>query len=607
MRKLLLAVLAVAVVVVVAAGILLTSRIRAISADLARRVEGQTGLQVSSSGLPGISLWPRFSVSLGNVVIPAAKGAASAPLATVETMRIVPVNGLLGLGEDGIVEIVLERPDINLVVSADGRANWNYGAKSHEGEASGLALRIADGRITYLDERSGATARFTDVSSQAALAGPADELTAKGFFVWSDRRAAFTLFLKSPQRVAEDGSPADVTLQAPGFAFQFSGRAALARSLEIDGQAEIKGTDLGLAASWFGAALPPGLTGARFELAGAVETSDKGLAFKNAQVVLDDMHGEGAITMAQGKGRPMVEARIRAQTVDLTRYSAVTPAPAAAFLTTPWSSKPIDLSALRSFDADLDVSVHAFTQGAFRTGPARVTASLRNGHLDLKLGKAAYVGGTLDLALAIDSKAEPPAVRLSVNGDGLAADKALTAALGFGDVSGTLSPSLSVSAAGRSLAELISTLKGQASLRIVSGAIRTVDLPGAFGKVTNAILGGWNRDERARTAFDALSASFVVADGIAETGNLTLTSPALSFTGKGEVDLLRQAVDLKVDPQLALASTGTAPQQFANFPVAIAVKGPWTGPRIYPDMPGILEDPASAYAALRKLGLGSPD
>ena len=398
-----------------------------------------------------------------------------------------------------------------------------------------------------------------------------------------------------------------MTLRAPGFAFQFSGRAALDKSFELDGQAEVKGTDLGLAASWFGAALPPGLTGARFELAGAVETSSKGLAFTNAQFVLDDMRGEGDIALAPGKGRPRLEAKVNAQTIDLTRYSGITHAPATSFLTTSWSSKRIDLSALRSLDADVDVSAHAFVHGAFRTGPVRLTANLRDGNLDLKLGQAAYVGGTLDLALVIDGKAELPALQFSVNGDGLAADKALLAALGFGDISGRLSPSLAVSATGRNLAELISTLKGQASLRIVSGAIKAVDLPAAFGKVTNAILDGWERDERTNTAFDALSATFLVADGIAETSNLILTSPALSFTGKGEVDLLRQAIDLKIDPQLAVApSTATAPQ-FANFPVAIQVKGPWVGPRIYPDMPGILEDPAAAYAALKKLGLGSSD
>jgi AsmA protein len=319
------------------------------------------------------------------------------------------------------------------------------------------------------------------------------------------------------------------------------------------------------------------------------------------------MRGEGDVALAQGKGRPQITAKVTAQTIDLSRYSGAAPSPGESFLSAPWSSQKIDLSALKSLDADLDVTAQAFAYGAFRTGPVELDATLRDGTLDLKLGKAVYANGTLDLALVVDGKVEPPSVQLGVNGEGLAAEKTLLAALGFGDVSGTLSPSLSVDATGGTLPELISTMKGQASLRIVSGKIKAIDLPAAFGKVANTILEGWGRDETRSTAFDALSATFTVADGIAQTSNLILTSPSLTFTGKGEADLLRQALDLKVDPQIAAPGSTAAAPQFATFPVAIQVKGPWNAPRIYPDMPGILEDPASAYAALKKLGLGSAD
>jgi AsmA protein len=609
MRKLLLTILAVAFIIALAAGTFVISRIRTVSADLAQRLESQTGVQLTSSGVPGVSFWPRFSVSFGNVVIPARKGFSSAPLATIETLRIVPADGLLGVGDDGIVEVVLEKPSVNLVVGADGRANWIYGAKPVNGETEGLPLRIVNGRINYLDERTGSAIALADIEATASLANPAAEMTAQGAFVWNERRATFTLFLKSPQRVAEDGSPTDVTLQAPGFAFQFSGRTALVNGFELDGQSEINGTDLGLAASWFGADLPAGMNGARFELAGAVESSAQGLRFTNAQFTLDDMRGQGDVGMVHGKDRPKLDAKVNVGTIDLTRYSRA-PAPAdTSFLSTPWSSNRIDFSALRTLDAKLDITTNAFAYGAFRTGPAQMQANLSDGVLDLKLGKASYADGTLDLALNIDGKAETPAIQFSANGEGLAADKALFAALGFGDLHGKLSPSLSINASGKTFAELISTAKGQAAFRTVSGSLAGIDLPAVFGKVSSAILNGWGQDSRHSTSFDALSATFTVADGIAETGNLILTSPALTFTGKGEVDLLRQAVDFKVDPQLALPPSGatTSEPKVATFPVAIQVKGHWGAPQIYPDMPGILEDPAGAYAALRKLGLGSSD
>lgn len=607
MRKPLLIALAVAGIVVIAAGLLVTSRIRSVSADLAQRLEARTGVQLTTSGLPGISIWPRFSVSFGNVVIPAPKGSSSPAFAKVETLRVVPADGLFGFGENGIAEIVLEQPSIDLVIGSDGRANWNYGVSEQEGEPEGIALRIVNGRIAYLDERSGTALALANVEAAGALAGPADELNARGAFIWNERRATFTLFLKSPQRIAEDGSPGDLTLQAPGLNFQFSGRTAISKGFELDGQSEIKSTDLGLVASWFGATLPMGLNGARFELAGAVDSSAQGLLFTNAQFALDDMHGQGDVGMMRGKGRPRLEADINVGTIDLSRYSATPGTVDTSFLSTPWSSAPIDLSALRTLDAKLDVTTNSFAYGAFRTGPAEMKVGLADGLLDLKLEKASYAEGTLDLSLNVDGKSETPAVQLTANGEGLAADKALAAALGFADLTGRLSPSLAFSARGKTLAEMISTLKGDASFRTVSGKLTGVDLPAAFAKVSNEVIKGWGRDDRLSTAFDAFSATFTIADGIAATSNLILTSAPLNFTAKGEIDLLRQAIEFKVDPQLAVATDANADPQFAKFPVAIQVKGPWGAPQIYPDMPGILEDPAGAYAALRKLGLGSTD
>jgi AsmA protein len=46
-------------------------------------------------------------------------------------------------------------------------------------------------------------------------------------------------------------------------------------------------------------------------------------------------------------------------------------------------------------------------------------------------------------------------------------------------------------------------------------------------------------------------------------------------------------------------------REFTTLPVPVVVKGPWIEPNIYPDMPGILDDPAAAFRALKKLGLGT--
>ncbi|MGE3830790.1 MAG: AsmA-like C-terminal region-containing protein, partial [Parvibaculaceae bacterium] len=102
----------------------------------------------------------------------------------------------------------------------------------------------------------------------------------------------------------------------------------------------------------------------------------------------------------------------------------------------------------------------------------------------------------------------------------------------------------------------------------------------------------------------AFSGTFRIADGVAKTDALILTSPALMITSRGEIDLLRQAVDLAAELKIA---SSTAPGQFAMLPVGIIIRGPWAAPKIHPDVPNVLQDPKTAFDALKKLGAGTGD
>ena len=87
---------------------------------------------------------------------------------------------------------------------------------------------------------------------------------------------------------------------------------------------------------------------------------------------------------------------------------------------------------------------------------------------------------------------------------------------------------------------------------------------------------------------------------------MVLTSPQMTIALRGEVDLARQAFDLSSDPRLASdKKSGGKGTAFTSFPVPVLIKGAWIGPHIYPDMPGILDDPDTAFRALKKLGAGT--
>jgi AsmA protein len=77
------------------------------------------------------------------------------------------------------------------------------------------------------------------------------------------------------------------------------------------------------------------------------------------------------------------------------------------------------------------------------------------------------------------------------------------------------------------------------------------------------------------------------------------------MTGAGTIDLAAKSLAFRVEPKLVMTTEG---QGRAADPVGlgipVVIDGPWSEPRIYPDMAGILDHPDDAYAKLKEMGKG---
>src|SRR6202023_191042 len=84
-----------------------------------------------------------------------------------------------------------------------------------------------------------------------------------------------------------------------------------------------------------------------------------------------------------------------------------------------------------------------------------------------------------------------------------------------------------------------------------------------------------------------------------------LVGPLVRMTGSGTIDLGAKSLAFRVEPKLVMTTEGqgrTADPVGLGIPVKI--EGPWSEPRIYPDMNGILDNPDAAYAKLKDMGKG---
>jgi AsmA protein len=150
---------------------------------------------------------------------------------------------------------------------------------------------------------------------------------------------------------------------------------------------------------------------------------------------------------------------------------------------------------------------------------------------------------------------------------------------------------------GASPEELVARLGGTAHLSVKTGALVGLDVPVMLGHVMTGIAEGWTAAGNGETPFSRLEAEFAVEDGSAETADLALDGPAIAMAGHGSVDLLRRRLDLKMRPRPGGADDEATA---ASLPVAVIVAGSWSAPRIYPDVEGILENPAQAFERLRR-------
>ena len=89
------------------------------------------------------------------------------------------------------------------------------------------------------------------------------------------------------------------------------------------------------------------------------------------------------------------------------------------------------------------------------------------------------------------------------------------------------------------------------------------------------------------------------------TTDLNLVGPLVRVTGAGTIALDTKMMGFRVEPKLVMTTEGQGrTSEPVGFGIPVMIQGPWSQPRIFPDMAGMLDNPDAAYAKLREMGKG---
>ena len=148
-------------------------------------------------------------------------------------------------------------------------------------------------------------------------------------------------------------------------------------------------------------------------------------------------------------------------------------------------------------------------------------------------------------------------------------------------------------------------MSGTAFVIFQDGSIRGLNVAQMIRSLTASTLNGWQEQQEQATDLTQLSASFKIDRGQAVTTDFNLVGPLVRVTGAGTIDLGTKMMGFRVEPKLVLTTEGQGrTSDPVGFGIPVMIEGPWSSPRIYPDMQGILDNPDAAYAKLREMGKG---
>jgi uncharacterized protein involved in outer membrane biogenesis len=348
-----------------------------------------------------------------------------------------------------------------------------------------------------------------------------------------------------------------------------------------------------------------------------------GAADKVALEALDGTIGpvkvQGAASAVLGGARPAIAADLRTSEILLDLFLPKGAAPtAAARSATPgtrpgaapagprWSNEPLDVAALRDFDADVQLASTAITWGAYKFAEPKVKIALKNGVLDVNPLTGKLFGGEVQLTARLDGSQSPRvALGLAVTRGNLG--EAVRQAAGLDSVAGIFDIQAQIAGAGRSQLELVSNLSGQGQLSARQGAIRGFDLkalserlkrlneiPDYLALLQTTMGGG-------TTAFQTIGGTFQMQNGVARTTDIKAVMDAAQGTAEGVIDLPRWTIDLK--SRYRLIEHANAP--IVGYDLSGSLDNP-KGDSKTKELEGFLLQRVGASALRRTLGKDNP-
>jgi len=436
------------------------------------------------------------------------------------------------------------------------------------------AGKFRDGRLASLPLAGGfAVPSLRDLSADLLVTGL--DKPARLVGQATAESGGVTLEASATPRRLIDGGAAPVVVQIEGPAF----------SVGFDG-----GVDPGMVSASGSLALTSGRLPALAGMAGLPESASLDgrleagpgrLTLSNVRLMIGDGAFGGLLDLSTSGKRGRLTGRLSGDTVDVAALSAV--------LADALSGTARD--ALGALDADFHIAAGRIAAGPVAAAGGPVDLRLGSKGAEIGLSQLSLGGGSGSATLNITAGDQPAfALKGKLEGARLASLAPLIGAAADGE----LNLSADVAAKGVARADLMTSVSGTAGFSLSHGILYDLDPVALFGRLARSVQTGFGSDS-GRFGFEKLSGRLTLAKGLATGHDIAFAAGGLKLSGSGSLGLVDGRLDVRLEPKL---------KDYPAFEVPVAITGPLSAPRLYPDFPGLVSDPVVGYARLAVMGGG---
>lgn len=382
-------------------------------------------------------------------------GEAPAP-ASIEDMIAGGDSAAPGAPSDTLA--MLDRLSLGRVKITDGTLVWRDLSSNREERVDGIDLNI---RVPRLD-------------------GPG---TVEGGFNWLGDARSFEIELgERPDPTRFDTIPVNLTLTSEGGSIVAEG-TAMAGEMLFEGSVASEGSSLAAFAGGYGFDLPDMPVFGAFDVTSRVKASASQIRIDEFGVDFGGLEARGGAVIGLDRARPGVGLKIAADSVDTALFVPSQQASSeSSGEPTVSGSDAVDFSALRLFDANIDVSANQVLVGTVPVTDFGVDIQIVNGSLNATIRSAVVDGAPASGVIAIDAAAEVPTVKGDIKVDGLdAAALAALAGTGVQVTAGAVGADVAFATRGSSQRELIGNLDASGRVSLSDGHITGLELADYVG------------------------------------------------------------------------------------------------------------------------------